>query len=279
MFNNETAAHIARVAKSIGLEPAAVLAVAEVESAGKAFAVVNGKQEPLIRFEGHYFDRLVGKDKRASARRAGLADPRVGAVKNPNGQPARYAMLERAMDIDRDAAIMSVSWGLGQVMGEHWKMLGFSSPTDLMATARSGVAGQVLLMAKFISENAGLKRALKNHDWASFARGYNGPAYKKNRYDVKMAEAYARLKKLNIEPAPEPLPAPLPAQPKPEPSPPQFGRVAAPAPEKVPTVAKAGFATAIVVAVSGTLWSMACNMPDWIIKLFQYSAKCTGALQ
>lgn len=30
-----------------------------MESAGRAFALVNGKQERLIRFEGHYFDQRL----------------------------------------------------------------------------------------------------------------------------------------------------------------------------------------------------------------------------
>ena len=33
---------------------------------------------------------------------------------------------------------------------------------------------------------------LRSRDWAAFARGYNGPAYAKNRYDQNLAGAYAR---------------------------------------------------------------------------------------
>ena len=34
--------------------------------------------------------------------------------------------------------------------------------------------------------------ALQKQDWATFAKLYNGPAYKKNNYDSKLANAYAR---------------------------------------------------------------------------------------
>jgi hypothetical protein len=38
-----------------------------------------------------------------------------------------------------------------------------------------------------------LLAALQSHDWAAFAKGYNGPGYAKNAYDVKLAEAYERF--------------------------------------------------------------------------------------
>lgn len=49
MFDDATVRAAAKVAARLNVEPAALLAVAEVESAGKAFARVNGKNEPLIR--------------------------------------------------------------------------------------------------------------------------------------------------------------------------------------------------------------------------------------
>lgn len=33
---------------------------------------------------------------------------------------------------------------------------------------------------------------LRSHDWAAFARGYNGSGYKENAYDQKMADAWAK---------------------------------------------------------------------------------------
>lgn len=191
MFSDETRTEIARVADRIGVERAALLAIAEVESAGKAFAMVDGRKEPLIRFEGHYFDRRLPVEKRAGARAAGLADPKAGAVKNPASQAARWALLARAASIDHKAAHESVSWGLGQVMGAHWAWLGYADVDALVAEARAGVAGQAALMARYI-DKAGLTDAIRRRDWAAFARGYNGPNYKRQGYDRKIAAAYAR---------------------------------------------------------------------------------------
>ncbi len=189
MFDFETRGKISRIAQEAGIEAAALLAVIEVESAGKTGTAINGRFEPLIRFEAHYFYHLLPKPLRNKAQKLHLAHPLAGRIKNPKSQPRRWAMLERAIRIDRKAALSSVSWGLGQVMGDHWNWLGYESVEALVTEARSSVSGQVRLMARFI-EKSGLARKLNAHDWAGFARTYNGPAYRKNRYDKKMARAY-----------------------------------------------------------------------------------------
>jgi hypothetical protein len=189
MFTTQTRKEIEIVAARIGVEPAALLAIAEVEAAGRAYATVNGRKEPLIRFEGHYFDRRLPAGKRAAAREAGLADPKAGAVKNPASQAARWAMLGKAAAIDHKAAHESVSWGIGQVMGAHWEWLGYADIDALVGEARSGVGGQISLMARYI-DKAGLAAAIRRRDWAAFARAYNGPDYKRQGYDRKIAEAY-----------------------------------------------------------------------------------------
>jgi hypothetical protein len=191
MFSTATIKEIESVARAHGIEPAALLAIAEVESGGRAIANVGGRKEPLIRFEGHYFDRLVADGKRNEARSKGLASPTMGAVKNPASQSARWRLLEEAMAIDRKAALQSVSWGIGQVMGSHWKSLGYGSVESLVDEARSGVAGQVRLMLRFLEKN-GLIGVIEARDWAAFARAYNGPRYKVHRYDSRIAAAYAR---------------------------------------------------------------------------------------
>lgn len=191
MFTKEVRDEIITTARRFSADAAAILAIAEVESAGIPFWTVNGKQVPAIRFEGHYFHRILNGSKRERAIREGLAHPRAGRIPNPRSWAARYALLERAKRIDKDAAIRSCSWGLGQVMGEHYKSFGFKTPQDLVDVAMSGVAGQVELMIRFIDRN-GLRPLIEQRNWAAFARAYNGPAYKKNRYDTKMAKAYRR---------------------------------------------------------------------------------------
>ncbi len=191
MFSREVIAEITAVAADMDLEPAALLAIAEVESAGKPFAVVGGRNEPLIRFEGHYFDRRLSPDNRKAARAAGLSSPTAGRIANPATQAARWSLVARAASIDRKAAHESVSWGLGQVMGAHWAWLGYADVAALVAEARSGAGGQARLMARYI-DRAGLAASIRRRDWAAFARGYNGPAFARNGYDRKIAAAYTR---------------------------------------------------------------------------------------
>lgn len=193
MFDDTTIVAVGVIATRLNVPLAALLAAVEVESGGRAFARVAGRLEPLIRFEGHYFDRHLSGKKREAARRAGLASPKAGAVKNPRSQSARWILLERAARIDRAAAYCAISWGVGQVMGSHWKWLGYGSVEAMVAQIRSGLEGQVEVMARFI-ERSGLDEEMRRQDWAGFARRYNGSAYKRNRYDTRIAAAYERWK-------------------------------------------------------------------------------------
>jgi hypothetical protein len=194
MFAEDVILEITKAAQSLGIEPAALLAVADVESAGIAFAMIDGRREPLIRFEAHYFDRRLSEKNRAIAREKGLAAPVAGAIANPKTQAARWRMLAQAAAIDAKAAYESVSWGLGQVMGAHWAWLGYASVDALVAEVRSGATGQARLMALYV-DKAGLTPSLRSHNWPTFARGYNGPAYAQNGYDLKITAAYASYAK------------------------------------------------------------------------------------
>ncbi len=190
-MNEELWTAIEESSDRLDVEPAALLAVVEVESAGKYFATVDGKKEPLIRFEGHYFDRRITGSARARARLRGISSPLPGVVKNPVSQTARWNLLNKAIAVNRQAALESTSWGIGQVMGAHWKWLGYESVHELVETARSGLAGQLELMVRYI-EKTGLTPALRARNWSTFARGYNGPAYARLGYHIKLAEAYAK---------------------------------------------------------------------------------------
>lgn len=172
-----------------------LLAVIEVESDGVSYATVNhkslGKQlrEPLIRWEGHYFDKRLGANSRAIARKQGLADPKAGGIKNPSSQEDRWNKLFwPAYDINEQAAIESASYGVGQVMGAHWDKLGYSSAQHLLDSVRSSLGAQVYLMVAYIVV-FGLLDELQRGDFQGFARGYNGPNFRKYKYDTKMKAA------------------------------------------------------------------------------------------
>ena len=53
---------------------------------------------------------------------------------------------------------------------------------------------QLKLTTNFILFNTTLKNALKTKNWDTFARFYNGPAYKQNNYHIKLQQAYNKIK-------------------------------------------------------------------------------------
>jgi hypothetical protein len=83
MFDAATLRAIDEFAARMDIEAAVLLAVVEIESDGVVAARVSGRDEPLIRWEGHYFDQRLTGAKREAARAARLANPRAQAVKNP----------------------------------------------------------------------------------------------------------------------------------------------------------------------------------------------------
>lgn len=189
MFNSDTINAVYAIALEKKIDPATLLAIAEIESGGRTSYLVKGVPEPAIRFEGHYFDRRLTGSAQKQARNEGLASPLAGKIRNPSQQAARWALLDRACRINRKAALESTSWGLGQVMGAHWQWLGLSSIDDLVGLARRSVAGQIMLMTHFIIR-ADLVQSLHNRQWQHFAKRYNGPNYAKNQYDLKLEAAW-----------------------------------------------------------------------------------------
>lgn len=189
MLSASVQAVVRNVAKENNIPFANLAALVEVESAGQVFAIVDGQQEPLFRWEGHYFYKRLSGAKRDQAVRLGLAHPKAGAVKNPRKQQARWdKLLVPATQIDESAALESCSWGVGQVMGSHWKSLGYSSVQQMVRVARSGLDGQLDLVVRYLKRNY-LMDEIRESDWKGLARGYNGPLYAKWSYDTKLAYA------------------------------------------------------------------------------------------
>jgi hypothetical protein len=179
------------IAKDLGVEPAAFRAVIAVEAAGSGFDKAG---RPKALFERHHFYKHL-KDApglRANAESEGLAYQKWGTKPYPKGSDAVYSEIERACAIDEEAALLSTSWGLGQIMGSNYKLAGCASVREMVAEACESEAGQVRQMASFI-RNAGLLDELIAKNWAGFAKGYNGPQYAKNQYDQKLASAYAKF--------------------------------------------------------------------------------------
>lgn len=180
-----TDAGITKAAAKIGCEEDALLAVLSVETGGRGFDA-SGRVKAL--FEPHRFYALLSGSKRAAAVKAGLAYPKWGTKPYPKDS---FARIDAASKIDPEAAMQATSWGLGQIMGSNFKAAGFPSARAMVEAFKTGEDLQLLGMAVFIVAS-GLAGALKRKDWKAFAKGYNGPGYATNRYDAKLAAAYAK---------------------------------------------------------------------------------------
>lgn len=182
------AGDVVKAADVIGCGVAALKAVTAVESSGHGF---DGRGRPVILFEPHVFYRNLRGDNLQHAIMSGIAYPRWGQRPYPRGSDAQYARLEQARNIDNEAAFMSISMGIGQILGENYRLAGHASAAEMFVSACASEGAQLMQMANFI-KSKGLGSYLRNKDWPSFARGYNGAGYKHNSYDVKLASAYRR---------------------------------------------------------------------------------------
>ena len=114
---------IPATANDLGLESATLRAVLTVETGGSGF---DKEGRPKALFERHYFYKLL-KDKPDELQRAveaGVAYPKWGEKPYPKGSDAVYAEIATACEINLDCALRSVSWGLGQIMGNNYKLAG-----------------------------------------------------------------------------------------------------------------------------------------------------------
>jgi hypothetical protein len=172
-----------RVCSTLGVSEPEVWAVLTVETRG--FGLLQDRR-PQILFERHIFHRLT--DGRHDSEDTNISNAKAGGY---IGGPSEYTRLETAMRLDREAALQSASWGIGQVMGFNFKVAGFAGIDEMVAAMVKDEDAQLLAMANFIKGN-NLAGALQHRSWASFARGYNGPGFKKNEYDTRLAAAHAK---------------------------------------------------------------------------------------
>lgn len=187
-------------AERLDVPLASIYAVNEVESKGKGF-LDNGK--PVILFERHIMYHQLAKarheddDPAELKRHADQLATTNPALVNPKaggyiGGTAEHQRLAMARLIDDTAALESASWGAFQIMGFHWKRLGYTSVQDFMAAMNAGESQQFDAFTRFIETDPVLHKALKARKWAEFAKLYNGPDYQRNFYDIKLQRAYER---------------------------------------------------------------------------------------
>lgn len=170
------------IANNAGVQTPEIWTVLTVETSGCGYLP---DRRPQILFERHIFHRLTNGEFDDGD----ISDP------SPGGYGARgshqYDRLAVAIGEDRNAALQSASWGIGQIMGMNYTLAGFQSVEDMVAAMSASEDQQLAAVVSFLVGKK-LDGPLQAHDWQSFALGYNGPNYKINQYDTKLAAAFQK---------------------------------------------------------------------------------------
>jgi hypothetical protein len=181
MPNILSVGQIQDLATKNGYEYAALKAVILVESSGQGFSQKTGRI--IIQFEPSWFKRM---DLEWQNRVAGHIWENNGV----GDQTAEWQAFDDAFGIDPDAAMKATSIGMMQVMGFHYRELGFDTVGHMWDFAKVSEANQVSLGIGFIKSIPKLHAALQNKDWATFAYYYNGAGYKRFNYDIRLKHGY-----------------------------------------------------------------------------------------
>jgi N-acetylmuramidase len=174
-------AGVVAVLDDLGVSVPELLAVLAVESKGCGYLP---DRRPVILFERHYFHRLTGGA--FSAAHPDISNATPGGYL---GGAQEYTRLEKAVALDRDAALRSASWGAGQIMGDNFRACGFDDAQSMVSAMMASEDAQLAAVGAFL-KSKNLVPVMQAHDWAKLARAYNGPAFAKNKYDIRLAGAF-----------------------------------------------------------------------------------------
>lgn len=176
MTKKITKTEIEEAAKELVVEPCTIKAVSMIESNGKGFTS-DGK--PTVRFEKHVFRREL--------KRRGLGWP----VEAQGLTGTKMSTVEKAANINEEAAFLSTSWGLFQIMGFNYIHCGYKDVETFVEDMKTSEGKQLAAFVSFL-KNQNLAKHLRKKEWASFAYLYNGPNYHQNDYHKKLRLAYLR---------------------------------------------------------------------------------------
>ena len=185
---------IEALAIDFGCHPATLEAISQVESRGFGW-FPDGRIKIL--FEKHWFYKHLKGNKRRLAVSQGLArrkwiSPKRGGYKEQKSADQRYYILARAMEIDEEAALRSVSVGTYQIMGFNAELCGFSSAKEMWAAFQDSEKHQLRAFANFLRKR-GLVTAVQRSDFRKIEKVYNGGGLN-GAYARKMERAEDRLK-------------------------------------------------------------------------------------
>lgn len=158
-----TNAQIIKIAKDFNIDPAMFLSFIKTESGGEGFN--NGKL--LIQFEPIWFKRKTP-----------YAPSGKWSVNKVDVQTKEWEAFNDAYSKNPNAAMESTSIGMPQIMGFHWRILGYRSVGDMWDDFKKGEFQQIHALARFIKVSPKLYTAIKAKNFDLIASIYNGASYK-----------------------------------------------------------------------------------------------------
>jgi hypothetical protein len=183
-----TDADFLRAATALNCEVACIKAVNKVESGNSGF-LASGR--PKILFEAHIFSKLTRHQYDSS--HPDISSRKWNKTLYKGGEK-EYDRLEKAMGLDRAAALKSASWGRFQIMGFHFAAVGYSSVEAFVQAMYRSEGAQLDSFVTFL-QHQHLAAPLREKRWADFARGYNGAGFAANHYDYRLKTAYEQFAK------------------------------------------------------------------------------------
>jgi len=177
------------VAEDLEIELDLLKAFVKVESGSQND--LNGRV--IIRWEPHIFKRYSKVQINVHGSRGRI---------NDECQGNEYEAFRRGCSVEKgkwkEQAYMSASWGMGQIMGFHYKRLKFISPQALAEWIGASDDNGIRSIGQFIATNSKLLKACRTKDYHRIAVYYNGGYYEKyapegQQYDDKIKREYERL--------------------------------------------------------------------------------------
>lgn len=175
-----------------GISVNIIKAFATVESGGRSG--FGPAKLPVIAFEGHLFrkytkhiyDQAHPLLSYIYVRKAG---PQWQV--NNKDQTKAWETMATAFALDQEAALMSASWGMFQIMGFNYTSCGYKTVFEFAAALKINAGNQLKAFIGFCSQSPALIKAMKDKDYVAMARNYNGKDY--GDYDSRIKKAYEAL--------------------------------------------------------------------------------------
>jgi hypothetical protein len=165
-----------RGAAELVAPPIHLMAVSAIESSGENFWQLGNKLVPPIRPEAHWFSKLTQHkyDKSHPHISRPSWTPSVAAKTRTEA----WSQYDEMYELDPLAAIQATSWGPFQIMGFHYKMLGYERASDFVdAMDGPNDDGQMDTFVDFVKKDSRLLHAIRHGEWNVWEEVYNGGGY------------------------------------------------------------------------------------------------------